>query len=88
MCGPAPSLSYSPRTLVAVAVDEGQPASGGEGDAGGGAPSPSFGSPGAAWRNLTQPMPLRRKVRLVVRNVRIRVKMRQPCCGHPGEPGC
>jgi hypothetical protein len=38
--------------------------------------------------NLRQPMPLGRKVRLVVRNMKIKVQTRKNCCGHPGEPGC
>lgn len=45
-------------------------------------------SPGAAWRNLRQPMPLGQKLRLLFRNLTIRFRKRQPCCGHPGEPGC
>ena len=49
---------------------------------------PTHGSPGTAWRNLSQPMPLGRKIRLVVRNEKIRFKTRSLCCGHPGEPGC
>ena len=45
-------------------------------------------SPRASWRNLRQPMPLGRKIKLVVRNTAIKFKTRSPCCGHPGEPGC
>jgi hypothetical protein len=45
-------------------------------------------SPGQAWRNFTQPMPLDRKMRLVYRNILIRFRHRQDCCGHPGQPGC
>jgi len=36
--------------------------------------------------NLLQPMPLGRRLRLLIRN-RIRFPP-TPCCGHPGEPGC
>jgi hypothetical protein len=36
--------------------------------------------------NLRQPMPLGRKLRLILRN-RLRFPP-TPCCGHPGEPGC
>jgi len=36
--------------------------------------------------NLRQPVPLGRKLRLLIRN-RLRVPP-TPCCGHPGEPGC
>ena len=45
-------------------------------------------SPGAAWRNLMQPMPLAEKLKLIKRNATIRIQTKQPCCGHPGEPGC
>ena len=38
--------------------------------------------------NLSQPMPLGQKMRLLVRNLWIRVVKRQNCCGHDGEPGC
>ncbi len=38
--------------------------------------------------NMDAPMPLTRKLRLLARNVAIRVVKRQNCCGHPGEPGC
>jgi hypothetical protein len=38
--------------------------------------------------NLAVPMPLWRKVRLLLRNNAIKVAKRQNCCGHPGEPGC
>ena len=44
--------------------------------------------PSASLRNLMVPMPLGRKIRLVVRNTAIKIKTRQTCCGHPGEPGC
>jgi hypothetical protein len=39
-------------------------------------------------RNLRQPMPLGRKILLVVKNEGLRVVRLKPCCGHPGEPGC
>jgi hypothetical protein len=38
--------------------------------------------------NLTVPMPLGQKLRLLVRNAGIRIVKRQNCCGHDGEPGC
>jgi YHS domain-containing protein len=38
--------------------------------------------------NMSVPMPLHRKIRLVVRNNWIRLTKRQGCCGHHGEPGC
>ncbi len=86
------SLEYAPRRPVAIAasdsgpVGDGSPGSGTGGAAG---PSrPSGPSPDAFARNLRAPMPLRRKVRLVMRNVTIKLRTRQGCCGHPGEPGC
>ena len=45
-------------------------------------------NPRSLMSNLRQPMPLGRKVRFVVRNMKIKVQTRQNCCGHPGEPGC
>ena len=45
-------------------------------------------SPSAAWRNLRKPMPIGEKMRLVARNTAIKIKTKQQCCGHPGEPGC
>jgi hypothetical protein len=39
-------------------------------------------------QNLRQPMPLSRKVMLVVRNNWIKVRTRSSCCGNHGEPGC
>jgi hypothetical protein len=44
--------------------------------------------PSAFLRNLKQPMPLGRKIRLVIRNNKIKFQTRAGCCGHPGEPGC
>ena len=89
MCQPSPLPNYSPRTLVAVMSSADGSASGGTNGRGGAAPTPPSGpSPDAAWRNLTQPMPLGRKIRLTVRNTSIKIKTHQTCCGHPGEPGC
>ena len=99
MCEPSPSLEYSPRRLVALAASApdapgptGGPGGGSEGrsgSAGSGDPAPPTGpSPAASWRNLKVPMPLGRKIRLVVRNTAIKIKTHQQCCGHPGEPGC
>lgn len=44
--------------------------------------------PKAFFANLGSPMPLRRKLRLVMRNNGLKLSRRQACCGHPGEPGC
>ncbi len=42
-----------------------------------------------AWLdNLRRPMPLSRKLRLLGSNQWSKLRNRQPCCGHPGEPGC
>lgn len=43
---------------------------------------------GAFFANFKQPMPLRRKLRLAARNTWTKFRHAQPCCGHPGEPGC
>ncbi len=42
----------------------------------------------AIFTNLQAPMPLRRKVWLLVRNNWIKIITRSSCCGHYGEPGC
>jgi hypothetical protein len=38
--------------------------------------------------NMDQPMPPGIKWRTLVRNLWRRIARGQPCCGHPGEPGC
>ena len=43
---------------------------------------------GAFVRNMRQPMPLGEKLRLLLRNTKIKAVTRKQCCGHPGEPGC
>ncbi len=40
------------------------------------------------FTNLQAPMPLGRKVRLLLRNNWIKIRRRTNCCGYPGEPGC
>ena len=42
----------------------------------------------AFFTNMKVPMPLRRKLYLVLRNNLIKLRKRQSCCGHYGEPGC
>ncbi len=42
----------------------------------------------AAFTNLSAPMPLRRKLYLLLRNNIIKLRKGRSCCGHPGEPGC
>ncbi len=43
---------------------------------------------GTFMANLRLPMPLHRKIWLVLRNLTRRVTHLQDCCDHPGEPGC
>jgi hypothetical protein len=93
MCGSSTSsLEYAPRRPVAITGPASGPTGGaspGDGTGGAsGAPRPGGPGPTAFARNLRVPMPLGRKVRLVMRNIAIKVKTRQGCCGHPGEPGC
>ncbi len=39
--------------------------------------------------NLDAPYPLPTKIKMLVRNLSLRVVPRvQTCCGHQGEPGC
>ncbi|MCH8897272.1 MAG: hypothetical protein IIC33_03140 [Chloroflexi bacterium] len=38
--------------------------------------------------NLRQPMPLRRKLRLLLINSLLKLKTRRSCCGNFGQPGC
>lgn len=45
-------------------------------------------TPDAFIRNIQQPMPLARKIRLLVRNGSLKIVRLRSCCGHPGEPGC
>jgi len=44
--------------------------------------------PAPFMANLRTDMPLPRKVELLLRNVGTKIVRLQPCCGHPGEPGC
>jgi hypothetical protein len=46
------------------------------------------GSPSEVLQNLRQPMPLGRKIKLVLKNTWIKISHRSDCCGHYGEPGC
>jgi len=52
--------------------------------------SPESSKPSASSfaRNFKAPMPLGRKVRLVLKNGALKVVRLKSCCGHPGEPGC
>jgi hypothetical protein len=46
-------------------------------------------NPRSSWRNLTTgDMPISRRLRLAVANTWSKVRHRQQCCGHYGEPGC
>ncbi|HEX2172004.1 MAG TPA: hypothetical protein VHL09_06120 [Dehalococcoidia bacterium] len=43
----------------------------------------------ATWENLqSAPYALPDKLRLFARNNLIKLRTRQSCCGHRGEPGC
>jgi hypothetical protein len=46
------------------------------------------GSVSESVDNLRQPMPLGRKMKLMVRNNWRKVRTRSDCCGNYGEPGC
>lgn len=41
-----------------------------------------------ALENLRQPMPVSRKLRLILRNNWIKIRTASDCCGNYGEPGC
>ena len=49
-----------------------------------GQPETSF----SLFGNLRQPMPLRRKLRLLVSNNFKKLKTLRSCCGNYDEPGC
>jgi hypothetical protein len=38
--------------------------------------------------NMDAPYPFWTKMRMLVRNLSLRVIKLQTCCGHEGEPGC
>ena len=38
--------------------------------------------------NLKQPLPIKRKICLFIKNSLIKITRLKSCCGHPGEPGC
>jgi hypothetical protein len=40
------------------------------------------------FTNLKAPMPLGRKVQLILTNNWTKIRTRSTCCGHPDEPGC
>jgi hypothetical protein len=46
------------------------------------------GSRSESIQNLLQPMPLGRKIKLILRNQWIKFRTRSSCCGNYGEPGC
>jgi hypothetical protein len=47
-----------------------------------------LGTPSEYLENLRQPLPLARKILLVLRNNAIKARTRSTCCGNYGEPGC
>jgi predicted DCC family thiol-disulfide oxidoreductase YuxK len=42
----------------------------------------------AFFTNMSLPMPFHKRIYLVFRNNLIKIRKRQDCCGHQGEPGC
>jgi len=38
--------------------------------------------------NLAKPMPLTKKISLLLKNNAKKLVNLKSCCGHPGEPGC
>lgn len=38
--------------------------------------------------NLKQPLPILRKIFLLIKNSLLKIIRLRSCCGHPGEPGC
>ena len=40
------------------------------------------------FNNMRAPMPWPKKIALAFRNNFIKLRKRQDCCGHYGEPGC
>ncbi|GAB4534348.1 MAG: hypothetical protein Kow0063_17330 [Anaerolineae bacterium] len=46
------------------------------------------GTPQETLANLRQPMPIMRKLRLILRNNWIKIRTASSCCGNYGEPGC
>lgn len=47
------------------------------------------GSPLQGFRNFAgSDIPLPRRTVVALRNLWLRVALRQNCCGHDGEPGC
>jgi hypothetical protein len=47
---------------------------------------PSMGAFFTNWREST--LPVHKKLALTLRNQWTRLRKRQSCCGHLGEPGC
>jgi len=38
--------------------------------------------------NISKPMPLTKKISLLLKNNTYKLLNFKSCCGHPGEPGC
>ena len=45
-------------------------------------------SPKSFLTNITGPMPLGKKLGLLLKNNLRKIRHGTNCCGHPGEPGC
>ena len=50
--------------------------------------SPQTPSPDAFRKNLAVPMPLPKKIGLVIKHGTLKIVKLKGCCGHHGEPGC
>lgn len=42
----------------------------------------------AFFQNLSAPVPVGRKLRLLLWNSWLKLYSRRSCCGQPGQPGC
>lgn len=42
----------------------------------------------AVVNNISKPMPLAKKLSLLIKNNAYKLAHLKNCCGHPGEPGC
>ena len=41
-----------------------------------------------AVSNISKPMPLTKKLTMLIKNNTFKLLNLKNCCGHPGEPGC
>jgi len=45
-------------------------------------------NPGDFVKNFSAPMPVKKKISMIIRNNLHKLFHLKNCCGHPGEPGC